>query len=132
MCVVPLSYGRQLLFYLLIWMDAQTGTSSFECTVPTYTVLDAACSFDDAIRQLHKENLSTPLVVKPIWADGRDGSHALAVVTLETGLRRLLEAGTELGLSLPAVAQRYVPHSGCLFKVRFSINGGSMLPKVLL
>lgn len=80
-------------------------------------MLEEGASFEDALRQIQASGLALPVLVKPIWADGRAGSHALAVVTAESGLQHLFERGPQLGLALPAVAQQYVPHGGCLFKV---------------
>ena len=97
--------------------SSQTPEGVVTCTVPRYTVLEEGASFEEALSQIGVSGLALPVLVTPVWADGRAGSHALAVVTAEAGLRHLSERGSQLGLALPAVAQQYVPHGGCLFKV---------------
>lgn len=90
-------------------------------SVPTNTTLREGSSFAAAAQQLQAAGLRYPLLAKPVWADGREGSHALAVVGTQAGLRRLVEgraAGESAGhFALPVLLQQYVDHGGCLFKV---------------
>ena len=59
-----------------------------------------------------------PFLAKPLWADGRDGAHGLAVVHDEGGLAQLVGGGGPRGIRLPVMLQQYVEHGGCLFKAR--------------
>jgi len=59
-----------------------------------------------------------PFLAKPLWADGRDGAHGLAVVHDEAGLAQLVGGRGPRGFCLPVMLQQYVEHGGCLFKAR--------------
>ncbi|KAL4856048.1 60S ribosomal protein L35a-3 [Chlorella vulgaris] len=86
------------------------------CTVPTSTTVAAGTAYGAAAAQVAAHGLHYPLLAKPLWADGREGSHALAVVHTPQGLRQLV-AGEAPFLQLPVILQQYVDHGGCLFKV---------------
>jgi Inositol 1,3,4-trisphosphate 5/6-kinase ATP-grasp domain len=59
-----------------------------------------------------------PLLVKPLWTDGREGSHRLALVHTESALRQLVQGLDPGGIRLPVMVQQFVAHGGFLFKVR--------------
>uniref|UniRef100_A0A6U2JB51 Inositol-tetrakisphosphate 1-kinase n=1 Tax=Chlamydomonas euryale TaxID=1486919 RepID=A0A6U2JB51_9CHLO len=71
----------------------------------------------DAQALVSSSGLSLPLLVKPMWTDGREGSHGLAIVTDYPSLRRLLEGGCSSSFRPPVVVQEYVEHGGVLHKV---------------
>ena len=50
------------------------------CSVPRHTVLKEGCSFDEALGEIRKCKLKYPIVAKSLWADGRPGSHDIAVI----------------------------------------------------
>lgn len=91
--------------------------------MPTNIALEEGTSFAAAAAQLRAAGLRYPLLAKPVWADGREGSHALAVVGSEAGLRQLVEGRAGEGFGLPVLVQEYVEHGGCLFKVRQPRHG---------
>ncbi|KFM26224.1 Inositol-tetrakisphosphate 1-kinase 1 [Auxenochlorella protothecoides] len=93
------------------------GGAGFTCTTPAHQLLAPGCSLAGAEDALAAASLRYPLVLKPCWADGREGAHALALVTSSAGLQGIIERGAQLGLALPALAQPYIEHGGCLFKV---------------
>ncbi|KAL4446825.1 hypothetical protein ABPG77_008069 [Micractinium sp. CCAP 211/92] len=86
------------------------------CNVPTNTTLAEGTGLEAALAQMAAAGLRFPVLAKPLWADGREGSHALAVVHTPRGLERLV-AGQAAYLQLPVMLQQYVDHGGCLFKV---------------
>ena len=61
--------------------------------------------------------MKPPLVVKPVWTDGREGSHGLAVVHDMPSLSSLLSGAASTGVKPPVVIQEFVDHGGVLFKV---------------
>ena len=78
----------------------------------------AGCSPEQARAQLRTAGLTPPFVAKPLWADGREGAHGLAVLADEGGVDQLLRGGAPSGLDGPLLLSQYVDHGGCLFKVR--------------
>jgi hypothetical protein len=48
------------------------------CSVPTHTTLAEGTDCAGAAAQMAAAGLHYPLLAKPLWADGREGSHALA------------------------------------------------------
>ncbi|KAI8466129.1 MAG: inositol 1, 3, 4-trisphosphate 5/6-kinase-domain-containing protein [Monoraphidium minutum] len=71
----------------------------------------------DVRAALASAGLAPPLLCKPLWADGREGSHGLAVLHDLGGLAGLLAGGAGPELRPPLVVQQYVEHGGALFKV---------------
>lgn len=61
--------------------------------------------------------LSPPLLCKPLWTDGREGSHGLAVLHDLESLGRLLRGAVSSEFKPPLVVQQFVEHGGVLFKV---------------
>lgn len=115
------------------------------CAVPPHATIAAGTAFPDALAQLQAAGMAFPVLAKSLWADGRPGSHDLAVVhtganpavsTLkvvyvrmcltffnspvpEEGLRRIVagDALAAAGVALPLLFEQYVNHGTCLFKV---------------
>lgn len=61
--------------------------------------------------------LSAPFLGKPLYADGREGSHGLLVMADEEGLEQLAKGPRPTTPEFPIVLQHFVPHGACLFKV---------------
>lgn len=61
--------------------------------------------------------LRAPYLGKPLFADGREGSHGLLVIKDEAGLQQVAKGPRPTAPSLPIVLQQYVAHGACLFKV---------------
>ena len=56
-------------------------TSSTRCQGPTDMAgPPTGCTREEARRLLHEAGMQPPLLAKPLWADGRDGAHGLAVI----------------------------------------------------
>ena len=74
-----------------------------------------------AVAAVEAAGMQVPLVAKPLWADGREGSHGLAIAHDEDAIRHLVSpprpghAASPFGP--PLMLQQYVDHGGCLFKV---------------
>ena len=65
--------------------------------------------------------LVPPLLAKPLWADGRNGAHELALLADEEGIQQLCRGDAPPGVALPVTLQQYVDHGACLFKARLCI-----------
>lgn len=76
---------------------------------------------------LQGAGLKPPFVAKPLWADGREGAHGLAVLADEEGVEQLLRGDTPAGLEGPLLLSQFVNHGGCLFKVLASFQMGKAL-----
>ena len=101
-------------------VDVDTDVSRVLCDVPTHLVLDRDVGFEHAMDLVKESGLSYPIIAKSLWADGRPGSHAIAVVWSADGLKKLLvpdEQSDSGGLSVPVLLEQYVDHGECLFKV---------------
>mmetsp|Transcript_10669 Transcript_10669/g.22930 ORF Transcript_10669/g.22930 Transcript_10669/m.22930 type:complete len:422 (+) Transcript_10669:247-1512(+) len=74
-----------------------------------------------AVAEVHQlladAGLRPPLLVKPLWTDGREGSHGLAVVHDMPSLEKLLQGSVSTELKPPVVVQQFVEHGGVLHKV---------------
>jgi inositol-1,3,4-trisphosphate 5/6-kinase/inositol-tetrakisphosphate 1-kinase len=71
----------------------------------------------EAQAALAAAGLAPPLLCKPLWTDGREGSHGLAVLHDLEELGRLLRGGVSSEFKPPLVVQQFVEHGGVLFKV---------------
>ena len=94
----------------------------YRVSAPPQALLAEGTSYAATTAQLAAAGLAPPLVAKPLWADGRPGSHALAILRTQEGLRQLVSQAqatppAAAGLSLPVAVQPYIEHGGCLFKV---------------
>ncbi len=76
-------------------------------------------TLQDMERLLAQSGMQPPLLVKPLWTDGREGSHGLAVVYDLPSLGQLLDGSGAVSSSFrpPVVIQQFVPHGGALHKV---------------
>lgn len=72
----------------------------------------------EAQAALAAAGLCAPLLCKPLWTDGRDGSHNMAVLHDLQALGRLLRGDVCHEFKPPLVVQQFVEHGGVLFKVR--------------
>lgn len=99
--------------------DVKTHVSRVRCDVPTHLVLGCDVGFDEAVNKVNNSGLTYPMIAKSLWADGRPGSHAIAVVWSIDGLKKLLvpEEQDGSGLRVPVLLEQYVNHGECLFKV---------------
>ncbi|CAL5227409.1 g10367 [Coccomyxa viridis] len=84
---------------------------------PQQISISEDCSREEAKRLLCQANMKPPLLAKPLWADGRDGAHGLAVIHEVDGVEQLVSGEGPSDFRLPATLQQYVEHGGCLFKV---------------
>lgn len=78
----------------------------------------AGTSPQDVREAAGNAGLRAPYLGKPLFADGREGSHGLLVIKDESGLQQVAAGPRPNAPSLPIVLQQYVPHGACLFKVR--------------
>ena len=92
-------------------------TLPIRCAVPLHTTIAVDTPFETAKIQLECIGMTFPVLAKNIFADGRPGSHDLAVVHTEQGLKDLVQGTAPGGLSLPLLFEQYVNHGTCLFKV---------------
>lgn len=93
------------------------GKADVVCSVPSHSVLAESATFDDALLMMKEHNLRYPIIAKSLWADGRPGSHDIAVVWTDTGLQRLIYPEDATQLKPPVLLEQYVDHGNCLFKV---------------
>lgn len=70
------------------------------------------------VQLLDHTQMRFPLLAKPYFTDGRQGSHGLALVQNLEGLKRLVNGTGPPGVALPVMLQPFIEHGGCLFKVR--------------
>lgn len=77
----------------------------------------AGCSPQEARDQLNAAGLQPPFVAKPLWADGREGAHGLAVLADTNGVDQILRGDAPDGMHGPLLLSQYLDHGGCLFKV---------------
>lgn len=85
---------------------------------PAQVELHEGTSLVDAKAQLDQAGLHPPLLVKPVWTDGREGSHGLAMLHDLQSLEQLLQGGgLYADLQPPLVVQQYVEHGGVMYKV---------------
>lgn len=85
---------------------------------PVQVEVPEGMSLAGAQALLAAAGLEPPLLVKPLWTDGREGSHGLAVLHDMAALGRLLHGEVSLELKPPLVVQQFVDHGGLLYKVR--------------
>lgn len=83
-------------------------------------------SLAEAQAGLRQAGLVPPLLVKPLWTDGREGSHGLAVLHDMAALNKVLQGCVCAALKPPLVVQQFVDHGGVLFKVRGQRERGNI------
>lgn len=79
---------------------------------------------DDAETVMEQSGMQPPLIIKPVWTDGREGSHGLAVVHDMPSFSKLLRGSIESSVKPPVVIQEFVEHGGVLFKVGAACGAG--------
>ncbi|KAL0023712.1 hypothetical protein WJX79_006335 [Trebouxia sp. C0005] len=79
--------------------------------------LEQGCSEADMVQMLDHTQMHFPLLAKPYFTDGRQGSHGLALIQNLEGLKRLVKGTGPPGVALPVMLQPFIEHGGCLFKV---------------
>ncbi|EFJ42259.1 hypothetical protein VOLCADRAFT_97715 [Volvox carteri f. nagariensis] len=84
---------------------------------PTQVEITEGMSLAEAQTRLRLAGLTPPLLVKPLWTDGREGSHGLAVLHDMAAMGKVLQGGVSSSLKPPLVVQQFVDHGGVLFKV---------------
>ncbi len=84
---------------------------------PLQVELHEGVSLPEARRAVEAAGLQPPLLVKPLWTDGREGSHGLALLHDLQALERLLQGSVSSELKPPMVVQQFVEHGGVLYKV---------------
>ncbi|GLI61578.1 hypothetical protein VaNZ11_003963 [Volvox africanus] len=84
---------------------------------PTQVEITEGMSLAEAQAQLCQAGLTPPLLVKPLWTDGREGSHGLAVLHDMAAMGKVLYGDVSSSLKPPLVVQQFVDHGGVLFKV---------------
>ena len=90
-------------------------SEGYHCTVPNHVVLEEGITFIEAQARVDEAGLEFPFLAKSLWADGRAGSHDIAVVWSIEGLERLCQCEDRHGL--PVLLEQYVDHGECMFKV---------------
>lgn len=81
--------------------------------------MNAGRSPEDVREAAGNAGLRAPYLGKPLFADGREGSHGLLVIKDEAGLQQIATGPRPDAPALPIILQQYVPHGACLFKVSF-------------
>ena len=79
--------------------------------------MSLGCTEDEAIETFQKAQLHFPVLAKPFFTDGRQGSHGLALIDCMEGLKKLVNGTGPPGVTLPVMLQPFIEHKGCLFKV---------------
>lgn len=97
--------------------EKESGLSHVCCSVPQHCTLREGCDLEGARREMRSHGLEYPVLAKSIWADGRPGSHALAVVVSDDGLESLIDGRHSQELAPPFLLEQYINHGTCLFKV---------------
>lgn len=95
---------------------------------PPQVLVPEGTSLQEAQRLLDAQGLAPPLLVKPLWTDGREGSHGLAVLHDFASLGRLLAGTVSSDLQPPLVVQQYVEHGGIIFKI-YVLGGTTVVTK---
>lgn len=84
---------------------------------PCQVEIPEGMSVSEAQVLLEEAGLMPPLLVKPLWTDGREGSHGLAVLHDMEAFAALLQGSVSSELKPPLVVQQFVEHGGVLYKV---------------
>ncbi|KAL3153842.1 hypothetical protein ABBQ32_013417 [Trebouxia sp. C0010 RCD-2024] len=90
---------------------------TMSCAAPVQKALLAGCTEEEASQIIDDADIRFPLLAKPYYTDGRQGSHGLALIEDIDGLRRLVRGTGPPGIALPVMLQPFIEHGGCLFKV---------------
>lgn len=85
---------------------------------PVQVIIPEGTLWQETEQLVHEAGLLPPFLIKPLWSDGRPGSHGLAVVYDLPSLDTLLSGAPSSNFSPPVVVQQFVLHGGVLNKVR--------------
>lgn len=89
--------------------------------MPNQIVITEQASMEDVQRALMENAMQFPLLMKPMWADGRVGCHMLGFVQNVEGLRIALDQ-ERCCMKLPFIAQQLIPHDAVIYKVSRGYN----------
>ncbi|GMH45355.1 hypothetical protein BSKO_13312 [Bryopsis sp. KO-2023] len=90
-------------------------TTKVTVLAPPQVLISEGSTLEQVELDLKEASVCYPLVAKSQWADGREGSHLLAVVHDRPALQKLLDDGNDV--NPPFVVQEYVEHGGVLYKI---------------
>mmetsp|Transcript_15093 Transcript_15093/g.40824 ORF Transcript_15093/g.40824 Transcript_15093/m.40824 type:complete len:443 (+) Transcript_15093:139-1467(+) len=109
---------RQLAQEESYFMEGDSGQARMQIRVqaPVQVEIPEGSTLEQAKQRLEGAGLQPPLLVKPLWTDGREGSHGLAVLHDIKSLEKLV-VGLSEDLQPPLVVQQFVEHGGVLYKV---------------
>ena len=113
--VIDYSHVVSLLSHQL--QEPISGRRKFRVVAPPQVQISEDLSLLEAKAIMAASGMTPPLVVKPVWTDGREGSHGLAVVHDMESLSNLLAGEAGSSVKPPVVIQEFVEHGGVLFKV---------------
>jgi hypothetical protein len=125
----PLPFASFILCMLFLWLQPpywedqpSGGSPTFRgkparVMAPSQVEIPEGMSVSEAQAKLAAAGLTPPLLCKPLWTDGREGSHGLAVLHDLGSLDQLLEGSVSSEFKAPLVVQQFVEHGGVLFKV---------------
>ncbi|KAK9813331.1 hypothetical protein WJX73_000585 [Symbiochloris irregularis] len=99
-----------------IVLQGPTGEQLHVCA-PVQVAVVPGCRPEQVLQQLQQADLQAPYVAKPLWADGREGAHGLAVLLDERGVQQVAQGEGPVGLGDHLLLSPFVDHGGCLFKV---------------
>lgn len=99
----------------LTWEPGQP--TAVRVQAPVQVEISESTTLGEAYQLLQSAGLKPPLLVKPLWSDGREGSHGLAVLHDLQMLEKLLSGRVSSELKPPLVVQQFVEHGGVLYKV---------------
>lgn len=98
------------------WASA-AGQCAVRVQAPVQVEILETTTLAEAEQMLRDAGLKPPLLVKPLWSDGREGSHGLAVLHDLQSMGKLLQGAISSDLKPPLVVQQFVEHGGVLYKV---------------
>lgn len=93
------------------------GPKGIRIQAPPQVEVPEGTTLQQAQQLLQAAGMHFPLLVKPLWTDGREGSHGLAVLHDTDSLQQVLSGQVPSELQPPLVVQQFVQHGGVLFKV---------------
>ena len=85
-------------------------------SIPNQIQIRAEATVEDVERHLAEKDMMYPLLLKPEWADGRDGCHMLGFIRNREGLKKALNPNIN-AMQPPIIAQQIIPHEPVIFKV---------------
>lgn len=98
--------------------SSSSSDNRVQVQAPLQVEIPEGMGLEEALQQLRDVGLQPPLLVKPMWTDGREGSHGLAVLHSLELLSEILQGRLSSDLKPPVMVQQFVSHGGVLYKVR--------------